>query len=103
VGKVTNLEAWIFSPTGSLAFGHGVITTTTTTTKDRQMITWTAHDINGTNNKNGTSTYRGLIIFNKTNNSPTTSNKLAFLNNLEGLYITKSNGSNQTTRIWKLK
>lgn len=27
VGKVTNLEAWIFSPAGSLGYGHGVITT----------------------------------------------------------------------------
>src|SRR6266581_1615152 len=47
VGKVTNLEAWIFSPIGTHGFGHGVITT-----KDKQMITWTAHDISGTNNKN---------------------------------------------------
>jgi len=71
VGKVTNLEAWIFSPIGTHGFGHGVIT------KDKQMITWTAHDISGTNNKNGTATYRGLIIFNDGN--PT--GKLAFINN----------------------
>ena len=96
VGKVTNLETWIFSPTGSPGFGHGVITT-----KDRQVITWTAHDISGTNSKNGTAIYRGLVIFNKANNSPTS--KLAFLNNLEGSYVTEASGNNQTTRIWKLK
>lgn len=96
VGKVTNLEAWIFSPAGSLGYGHGVITT-----KDRQVITWTAHDISGTNSKNGTAIYRGLVIFNKANNSPTS--KLAFLNNLEGSYVTEASGNNQTTRIWKLK
>ena len=27
------------------------------------MVTWTAHDIGGTNNKNGTATYWGDIIF----------------------------------------
>ena len=96
VGKVTNLEAWIFSPAGSLGLGHGVITT-----KDRQMITWTAHDISGTNNKNGTAIYRELVVFNKANNSP--ASKLAFLNNLEGSYVTEASGNNQTTRIWKLK
>lgn len=96
VGKVTNLEAWIFSPAGSLGYGHGVITT-----KDRQVITWTAHDISGTNSKNGTAIYRGLVIFNKANNSPTS--KLAFLNNLKGSYVTEASGNNQTTRIWKLK
>jgi hypothetical protein len=96
VGKVTNLETWIFSPAGSPGFGHGVITT-----KDRQVITWTAHDISGTNSKNGTAIYRGLVIFDKANNSPTS--KLAFLNNLEGSYVTEASGNNQTRRIWKLK
>jgi hypothetical protein len=96
VGKVINLEAWIFSPASSLGFGHGVITT-----KDRQVITWTAHDISGTNSKNGTAIYRGLVIFNKADNSP--ASKLAFLNNMEGSYITEASGNNQTTRIWNLK
>jgi hypothetical protein len=74
--------------------GHGVITT-----KDKQMISWNAHDISGTNNKNGTATYRGLIIFNDGNST----GKLAFLNNLKGIYVTESNGNNQTTKMWKLK
>jgi len=94
VGKVTNLEAWIFSPVGAHGLGHGVITT-----KDKQMISWNAHDISGTNNKNGTATYRGLIIFNDGNST----GKLAFFNNLKGIYVTKSNGNNQTTKMWKLK
>jgi hypothetical protein len=94
VGKVTNLEAWIFSPVGAHGLGHGVITT-----KDKQMISWNAHDISGINNKNGTATYRGLIIFNDGNST----GKLAFLNNLKGIYVTESNGNNQTTKMWKLK
>jgi hypothetical protein len=94
VGKVTNLEAWIFSPVGAHGLGHGVITT-----KDKQMISWNAHDISGTNDQNGTATYRGLIIFNDGNST----GKLAFLNNLKGIYVTESNGNNQTTKMWKLK
>jgi hypothetical protein len=93
VGKVTNLEAWIFSPLGAHGLGHGVIST-----KDKQMISWRAHDISGTNNKSGTATYRGLIIFNGGNST----GKLAFLNNSEGIYVTEANGNNQTTKIWKL-
>jgi hypothetical protein len=94
VGKVTNLEAWIFSPVGAHGLGHGVITT-----KDKQIISWNAHDISGTNNKNGTATYRGLIIFNDDNST----GKLAFFNNLKGIYVTEANGNNQTTKMWKLK
>ena len=93
VGKVTNLEAWIFSPVGAHGLGHGVIST-----KDKQMISWRAHDISGTNNKSGTATYRGLIIFNDGNST----GKLAFLNNSKGIYVTEANGNNQTTKIWKL-
>ncbi|MFY9794573.1 MAG: hypothetical protein WAJ93_02685, partial [Candidatus Nitrosopolaris sp.] len=94
VGKVTNLETWIFSPIDALGFGHGVITT-----KDKQMVTWTGHDISGTKNEDGTATYRGLVIFKDTNSS----SKVAFLNNLEGSYITEVNGNNQTTKMWELK
>ena len=93
VGKVTNLEAWIFSPIGSHGLGHGVITT-----KDNQMITWTAYDTNGTTNNNTkTSTYKGVINFNKA------TGKLDFLSNLQGSYVTVANGNNQTTRISVLK
>ena len=94
VGKVTNLETWIISPIGAHGFGNGVITT-----KDKQMITWTAHDMGGTNNKNGTATYWGDIIFNGANST----GKLAFLNNSQGSFITVANGNNQTTKLWKMK
>jgi hypothetical protein len=94
VGKVTNLGAWIFSPVGAHGLGHAVITT-----KDKKKISWNAHDISGTNNKNGTATYRGLIIFNDGNST----SKLAFFNNLKGIYVTEANGNNQTTKMWKLK
>lgn len=93
LGRVTNLEAWIFSPIGSHGLGHGVITT-----KDNQMITWTAYDTNGTTNNNTkTSTYKGVITFNKA------TGKLDSLSNLQGSYVTVANGNNQTTRIWVLK
>ena len=93
IGRVTNLEAWIFSPIGSHGLGHGVITT-----KDNQMITWTAHDTSGTTNNNTkTSTYQGVITFNNT------TGKLDSLSNLQGSYVTVANGNNQTTRIWALK
>jgi len=94
VGKVTNLETWIISPIGAHGFGNGVITT-----RYKQMASWTAHDINGINNKNGRATYYGFIIFNGANST----GKLAFLNNLKGSYITEANGNNQTTKIWKFK
>jgi hypothetical protein len=94
VGKITNLETWIISPVGAHGIGDGVITT-----KDKQMVTWAAHDTNGTNNKNGTATYWGDIIFNGANSN----GKMAFLNNLRGYYITEANGNNQTTKIWKIK
>ena len=93
LGRVTNLEAWIFSPIGSHGLGHGVITT-----KDNQMITWTAYDTNGTTNNNTkTSTYKGVITFNKA------TGKLDSLSNLQGSYVTVANGNNQTTKIWVLK
>ena len=96
VNKVTNLEAWIFSPLGAHGLGHGVISTKD---KDKEMISWTAHDTSGTNYKNGISIYQGLIIFNNGNST----GKLAFLNNLKGIYVTEASGNNQTTKIWKLK
>jgi hypothetical protein len=96
VSKVTNLEAWIFSPLGAHGLGHGVISTKD---KDKEMISWTAHDTNGTNYKNGTSIYQGVVIFNDGNST----GKLAFLNNSKGIYVTKASGNNQTTKIWKLK
>lgn len=96
VSKVTNFEAWIFSPLGAHGLGHGVISTKD---KDKEMISWTAHDTNGTNYKNGTSIYQGVVIFNDGNST----GKLAFLNNSKGIYVTKASGNSQTTKIWKLK
>ena len=96
VGSVTNLEAWIFSPLGAHGLGHGVISTKD---KDKEMISWTAHDTSGTNYKNGTSIYQGLIIFNNGN----ATGRLALLDNLKGIYVTEASGNNQTTKIWKLK
>jgi hypothetical protein len=78
VSKVTNLEAWIFSPLGAHGLGHGVISTKD---KDKEMISWTAHDTNGTNYKNGTSIYQGVVIFNDGNST----RKIAFLNNSKGI------------------
>jgi len=67
------------------------------------MVTWTAHDISGTNNKNGTATYWGDIIFNGANPS----GKMAFLNNLRGSYITGSfrtqNNKNGTSPLKPIK
>jgi hypothetical protein len=94
VGKVTNLETWIVSPIGAHGLGNGVIST-----KDKQVVTWTAHDIGGTDKKNGTATYWGDIIF----NSASSGGSLASFNNLRGSYITEANGDNQTTKIWKSK
>jgi hypothetical protein len=76
---------------GAHGLGNGVITT-----KDKQMVSWTARDIGGTNNKNGTATYWGDIIFHGANSS-------RFPYTLRGSYITEANGNNQTTKIWKSK
>jgi hypothetical protein len=48
VSKITNLEAWIFSPLGAHGLGHGVIFTKD---KDKEMISWTAHDTTRTPTK----------------------------------------------------
>ncbi len=81
VVNVTNLETWwdtYRTPTIINAVGHGILTT-----KDGQMATWVAHDIAGINVNTGVTTFKGIMFFN-TNST----GNLAFLNNLEGLYIT---------------
>jgi hypothetical protein len=96
IGNVTNLETWLDtyrSPTIINAVGHGILTT-----KDRQMATWIAHDIGRINVNTGVTTFKGIMFFN-TNST----GKLAFLNNLEGLYITDTNGNMRTTKIWEWK
>jgi hypothetical protein len=96
IGNVTNLETWLDtyrSPTIINAVGHGILTT-----KDRQMATWTAYDKGSINVNTGVTTFKGIMFFN-TNST----GKLAFLNNLEGLYITDTNGNMRTTKIWEWK
>jgi hypothetical protein len=56
------------------------------------MATWIANNIGRSDDK-GVITYRGLIFFNTVNSSSTTGGKLAFLNNMEALFITQVNVS----------
>lgn len=96
VGNVTNLETWVDtfkSPAIAYGIGQGILTT-----KDKQRATWIAHDIGRTNDNNGAIIYHGVMFF-----SSNSTGKLAFLNNLEGLYITEVNGSKQTTKMWEWK
>lgn len=96
IGNVTNLETWLDtyrSPTIINAVGHGILTT-----KDRQMATWIAYDKGSIDVNTGVTTFKGIMFFN-TNST----GKLAFLNNLEGLYITDTNGNMRTTEIWEWK
>jgi len=96
VGNVTNLETWVDtfkSPAIAYGVGQGILTT-----KDKQRATWIAHDIGRTNDNNGAIIYHGVMFF-----GSNSTGKLAFLNNLEGLYITEVNGSKQTTKMWEWK
>ena len=57
------------------------------------MATWIASDIGRPDDK-GVITYRGLIFFNTaTNSSSSAGGKLAFLDNIEALFITQVNVS----------
>jgi hypothetical protein len=60
------------------------------------MATWIANDIGRSDDK-GVITCRGLIFFNTVNSSYTTGGKLAFLNNMEALFITQVNVSSRQT------
>jgi hypothetical protein len=96
VGNVTNLETWwdtYKTPTIINAFGRGIITT-----KDGQMAAWTAQDIGRINLNTGVTTFNGIMFFN-TNST----GSLAFLNNLAGLFITQTDSSMRTTKIWEWK
>jgi hypothetical protein len=96
VGNVTNLETWwdtYKTPTIINALGRGILTT-----KDGQMATWTAQDLGRINVNTGVTTFNGIIFFN-TNST----GSLGFLNNLVGLYITQTNSSMRTTKIWEWK
>jgi hypothetical protein len=69
------------------------------------MATWIANDVGRSDDK-GVITYRGLIFFN-TVNSSSAGEKLAFLNNMEALFITQVNVSSsdrpQATKMWEWK
>lgn len=98
VGNVTDKSTFITtyqsdSGNTSTSTGNGIITT-----KDGEIATYTGHDL-GITDKNGTDTYHGIIIF-KTDSD----RKLAFLDNLIGLYEYKSwlDGKKSGT-IWEWK
>ena len=101
IGNITNFESWIFpsiSPTNTLGFGHGVITST-----DNQMISWIGYDKHSITEKNGTTIFQGDIFFNKSRSM----GSISSLNNIKGIYITKeysgTNGNEQTTKMWKTR
>ena len=84
VGNVTDKSTFITtyqsdSGNTSTSTGHGIITT-----KDGEIATYTGHDL-GITDKNGTDTYRGILTFQTDSDG-----KLAFLDNLIGLYEYKS-------------
>ena len=84
VGNVTDKSTFITtyqsdSGNTSTSTGHGIITT-----KDGEIATYTGQDL-GITDKNGTDTYHGILIFQTDSDG-----KLAFLDNLIGLYEYKS-------------
>ena len=98
VGNVTDKSAFITtyqsdSGNTSTSAGHGIITT-----KDGEIATYTGHDL-GITDINGTQTYHGIQILQTDYDG-----KLAFLDNLIGLYEYKywSNGT-KSGIIWEWK
>jgi hypothetical protein len=67
-------------------------------TNDGEIATYTGHDI-GITDKNGTDTYHGIQIFQTDSDG-----KLAFLDNLIGVYEDKSwSNSTKSGTIWEWK
>ena len=104
VGNVTNQATWINTyktPKIVYAEGKGVITA-----ENGEMATWIASDIGRPDDK-GVITYRGLIFFNTANSSSSDGGKLAFLDNMEALFITQVNVTSsdrpQATKMWEWK
>jgi hypothetical protein len=97
VGNVTDKSTFVttYQSDGNISTstGNGIIMTT-----DGEIATYTGHDL-GITDKNGTQTYHGIQIF-QTNSD----GKLAFLDNLIGLYEYKywSNGT-KSGIIWEWK
>jgi hypothetical protein len=98
VGNVTDKSNFITtyqsdSGNTSTSTGKGIITT-----KDGEIATYTGQDV-GITDKNGMDTYRGILIF-QTNSD----GKLAFLDNLIGLYEYKSwSDGKKSGVIWEWK
>ena len=98
VGNVTDKSNFITtyqsdSGNTSTSTGKGIITT-----KDGEIATYTGQDL-GITDKNGTDTYRGIIIFQTDSDG-----KLAFLDNLIGLYEYKSwSDGRKSGIIWEWK
>jgi len=98
VGNVTDKSNFITTyetDTGntSTSKGKGIITT-----KDGEIATYTGQDL-GITDKNGTDTYHGIIIF-----QTDSEGKLAFLDNLIGLYEYKSwSDGKKSGIIWEWK
>jgi hypothetical protein len=93
IGNVTNIQTWIDTlrtPKVIHGEGKGVMIT-----HDGQRATWIGYDIGQIQN-NGSIIYKGITIFNSN-----ATEDMAFLNNLVGLHITKVEGNNQATKIWK--
>lgn len=98
VGNVTDKSTFITTynhnnGNTSTSTGNGIITTI-----DGEIATYTGHDL-GITDKNGTQTYRGIQIFQTDSDG-----KLAFLDNLIGLYEYKywANGT-KSGIIWEWK
>jgi hypothetical protein len=98
VGNVTDKSTFITtyqsdSGNTSTSTGHGIITT-----KDGEIATYTGQDL-GITDKNGTDTYHGILIFQTDSDG-----KLAFLDNLIGLYEYKSwSDGKKSGMIWEWK
>jgi hypothetical protein len=98
IGNVTDKSTFITtyqsdSGNTSTSTGNGIITT-----KDGEIATYTGQDL-GITDKNGTDTYHGIIIFQTDSDG-----KLAFLDNLIGLYEYKSwSDGKKSGIIWEWK
>jgi hypothetical protein len=98
VGNVTDKSNFITTyqtdaGNTSTSTGKGIITT-----KDGEIATYTGQDL-GITDKNGTDTYHGIIIFQTDSDG-----KLAFLDNLIGLYEYKSwSDGKKSGVIWEWK
>ena len=98
VGNVTDKSTFITtyqSDNGntSTSTGKGILTT-----KDGEIVTYTGQDL-GITDINGTDTYHGILIFQTDSDG-----KLAFLDNLIGLYEYKSwSDGKKSGIIWEWK